>query len=69
MEPCNLELAHMSWAVALFPPDGIATSVHGSKGVRSGLALHPQLVVGVLWENRRRSEAEFGWQPCLLLPH
>jgi hypothetical protein len=69
MESCNLELAYMSWAVTLFPPDGIATSAHGSKGVRSGLALHPQLDAGVLWETRRRPEAEFGWQPCRLLPH
>ena len=40
-----------------------------SKDVRSGLALHPQLDAGVLWKTRRRPEAEFGWQPCRLLPH
>jgi CHASE1-domain containing sensor protein len=37
VEPRNLELAHMSWAVALFPPDGIATSTHGRKMSAPGL--------------------------------
>jgi len=37
VEPRNLELAHMSWAVALFPPDGIATSTHGRRMSALGL--------------------------------
>jgi hypothetical protein len=37
VEPRNLELAHMSWAVALSPPNGIATSTHGRKMSAPGL--------------------------------
>ena len=37
VEPRDLELAHMSWAVALSPPNGIATSTHGRKMSAPGL--------------------------------
>lgn len=37
MEACNLELAHMSWAVAFSPPDGIAISAHCRKVPALGL--------------------------------
>jgi CHASE1-domain containing sensor protein len=37
VEARDLELAHMSWAVALSPPDGIATSSHGERVSALGL--------------------------------
>jgi hypothetical protein len=37
VKACDLELAHMSWAVTLFPPDGVATSAHGRKVSALGL--------------------------------